>query len=105
MAKIDPRLTSKLNAALAEDKVKAVVTIITKPIAGDAGSTKSRANRAEKILDSMEKVTNQKPANYKYFPKLGVLWVEAANSFIQKLIENPEISTAALASEDDVYKM
>jgi hypothetical protein len=29
----------------------------------------------------------------------------ATNSFIQKLIEDPEISTAALAKEDDVYKL
>ena len=49
--------------------------------------------------------TNEKPANFKYYRNLGVLMVEATNSFIQKLIEDPEISTAALAKEDDVYKL
>jgi hypothetical protein len=105
VANIDPRLKSILNAAVAEEKVKAVITVIGQPTTGNTGSAQTRTNLAEEILSRTERETNQKPANYKYYSKLGVLMVEATNSFIQKLIENPEISTAALAKEDDVYRV
>jgi len=106
MANIDPRLKSKLNASLSEEKVKAVITIMQQPTtAVHSDRTHASTNPAEEILRRTERATNQKPANFKYYSNLGVLMVEATNSFIQKLIENPEISTAALAKEDDIYKI
>jgi hypothetical protein len=99
VTKIDPRLTSKLNAALSEEKIKAVVTVRPQSTAGNADSTQTRTNLAEEIFSRMEKVTNQKPANYKYYSKLGVLWIEATNSFIQKLIENPIIVSIQIDSD------
>jgi DNA-directed RNA polymerase subunit F len=62
-------------------------------------------NIMDEILRRTENVTNQKPSRVKYFSKLGVLMIEASTSFIQKLIENPEIATAALAAEDEIYKI
>ena len=104
MANVDPRLISKLNSALAEEKVKAVFTITQQPITGNSQAP-SKTNPAEEIINRAEIATNEKPANFKYYRNLSVLMVEASNFFIQKLIEDPEISTAALAEENDVYKL
>jgi hypothetical protein len=101
---IDPRLKSKLNAALAEENIKAVFTITEQPNASHSG-VQTGTNPVEEILKRTERVTHEKPANYKYYSKLGVLMIEATTRFIRELVENPEISTAALAKEDDVFKV
>jgi hypothetical protein len=104
VANIDPRLTSKLGAALTEEKVRAVITLSTQPM-NHAGSAQTTNNIMDEILRRTENATNEKPSRVKYFSKLGVLMIEASTSFIQKLIENPEIATAALAADDDIYKI
>jgi hypothetical protein len=100
VAKIDPRLLSKLDSTSDDEQIQAVVTITGKSKTGNNVSTYIGANLAEEILSHTEIAANQKPANYRYYPKLNVLMIEASNSFIRKLIENPKISTAALVESE-----
>lgn len=94
MAKVDPRLVSKLNSSLDNEKIGVVVGLNLEK--------KTKAN-VSSILGEAELASNQKPENLRFYEKLGFLVLEAKPQYIQKLIENPNISTVALAKDDDFY--
>ena len=97
---IDPRLMSKLNdaAASAENKqnIKAVISLTR--------DSSLKDKLVDDILHRTENITHQKPASMKYLPNLGILIVEGNATFLRKLIENSEISSATISEDEDFSK-
>ncbi len=58
---------------------------------------------SNKTLDKIEAATNQKPKNNKYYENVEILLINASPQCIQKLNEESNISTIALAAEDDFH--
>ncbi len=94
MAKVDHRLVSKLNSALDNEKIRVVVGF---------NLEKKSKDSVTSILHEAELASSQKPENLRYYEKLGFLVLEARPQYVQKLTENPNISTIALARDDDFY--
>ncbi len=94
MVKVDPRLMSKLNSTLNNERIKTIATFHL---------TKKSKDVVDQTLHDTEIATNEKPVDLKYYEKLGLLLLEASPQFIQKLTENSNISTLALARDDDIY--
>jgi hypothetical protein len=59
---------------------------------------------ADDILRHTENITHQKPASTKYLPVLGFLIVEGNATFLRKLLENPEVSSATISEDEDISK-
>ena len=96
MVKVDPRLTSKLNSTLSNEKIRIVVSLNLEQKSKDV---------VNQVLHDVELATNQKAENLRYYEKLGFLLMEARPQYIQKLTENSNISTVALAKDDDFYSI
>jgi hypothetical protein len=93
MVKIEPRLLSKFSAPLntknAEGSETVRVVVNFKP-------EQKSLWVVNQTWHKIETVTNQEPNNKRYYENLGVLLIEAPLQYIQKLSEDPKISTIAL---------
>jgi predicted transcriptional regulator len=102
MVRVDPRLISKLgttlksNSTLSNEKIRVVVTLNLEQKSKDL---------VNQILHDVELATNQTPENIRFYEKLGLILLEAPPQYIQKLTENSNVSSIALAKDDDLYSI
>jgi hypothetical protein len=98
---IDPRLMSKIDAAIATGSRENITAIISiaQECAGLERDTMAQENLVNDLLLRTEHATQEKPASMKYLPNLGILIVEGNATFLRKLIESPEISSATSPGE------
>lgn len=99
------RIASHLKSKLQTKSEENIQTVISIREASGSGHSQDKLN-VEEILSKTIRESNQRPANYKFYPKnLEPLWIEATKLFIQKLVESPEIAIADLAEENDIYNL
>ena len=101
MADIDPKLQTKIKQAGDKGTVEAVVML-----SDDAAQALERS--AEKpppnyLIEQVSTLLDEKPAEVRYLPKLGVLTVRASGRFVEQLLKLPGV-TVATVPEADVTK-
>jgi hypothetical protein len=96
MANVDPRLLSKINSADEKSAIRAIITLdrARNDSEEDAGTSEKLAND---LVTSTENITQEKPGLVRHLPGLGVLLIEGNAKFLQKLIENEQVSAATIS--------
>jgi hypothetical protein len=113
LAKIDPRLRAKLEAAGRDGDIKAVISLATNKSSFKSSSSEEpeatisqQKESVQEILARAQDATSQRPKSVKHLPSLGVLIVEGSAAFIRKLLDCPEVSSATISDEEhDVVKV
>jgi SPX domain protein involved in polyphosphate accumulation len=96
VAKIDPRLLSKINSADEKANIKAIITLSRSEHDLEENTT-TRDKLANDLVIHTENITHEKPRIVRHLPKLGVLLIEGNAKFLQKLIENEQVSSATIS--------
>jgi hypothetical protein len=94
VANIDPRLLSKINSADVKANIKAIITLVRPE--NDLENT-THDKLANDLVIGTENITHEKPRMVRHLPKLGVLLIEGNAKFLQKLIENEQVSSATIS--------
>jgi hypothetical protein len=96
VANIDPKLLSKLNSADEKASIQAIITLVRPQ--DDLGEETTMHNKlANDLVIQTENITHEKPRLVRNLPKLGVLLIEGNAKFLQKLIENEQVSSATIS--------
>jgi len=95
---VDPRLTAKINQAKTSSNkdLKVVFSLKVKEKNHDDSQ-----RLVDEVVASAESETQEKPKSILHLPKLGVLIVEGSVDLIEKMIQNPKISTATIPESTD----
>lgn len=98
MVEVDPRLTAKINEVKTSSNknLKVVFSLKVKEKNDEDGQ-----KLVDEIVASAESETQEKPKSIQHLPKLGVLIVEGNVELIEKMIQNPQISTATISDSSD----
>jgi hypothetical protein len=99
VANIDPKLIAKIKAAKADqNKIISIAISLTRRAESESASSNDDQTKiTNNLLSRTQNITKEKPISTEYLPKLNVLLVEARTQFIEKLIDNPEVSSVVLS--------
>jgi DNA-directed RNA polymerase subunit F len=95
---VDPRLMAKINEAKTSSNKDLKVIFSLKEKEKNHGDTQ---RLVDEVVASAENEIQEKPKSIQHLPKLGVLIVEGSVDLIEKMIQNPKISTATISESSD----
>ena len=98
MVDVDPRLTAKINEAKTSSNKDLKVIFSLKVKEKNHDDTQKLV---DEVVGSVESEVQEKPKSILHLPKLGVLIVEGSVDLIEKMIQNPKISSATISESTD----
>lgn len=107
MANIDPRLIAQIDNASRgnNEDIKAIISLANQTHDTLTGEKVTDIEKiANVLLSRTENVAEEKPTNVKHLKNLGVLVIQGSPKFMQRLLENPEVSSATISDSKDIQK-
>ncbi len=98
-ATTDPALTRQLDAAHGSGRPVEAVFILREPDSGAMRSANAR-DRAQSVIDRVEHEVGTSPEAVNVLANLGVVVVVANEAFVRKLLDQPEVASAAANAPD-----